>query len=181
MLRFLYALLLGLFGAGIVHIVVLLLVPSFAERDAWSRLAENSGRYLMTRLEPAEGSGSLLGAMDPLFVTAACRFDLGEGMVQVQSDGRVPFWSASVYDRAGRNVYSFNEHAAQEGVMDFVLLTRPQMIEVRKLLPTGLRDALFVETDIDEGIVVIRAFAPDPSWIPAVSAYVTKASCELMR
>jgi len=35
--RLFHAVLLGLVGAGIVHIVVLLLVPEFSERDAWSR------------------------------------------------------------------------------------------------------------------------------------------------
>ena len=53
MLRLAYAVLLGLFGAGIVHIVALLMVPSFSERDAWSRLAETSGPYRMTRLDSA--------------------------------------------------------------------------------------------------------------------------------
>ena len=48
MRRLLHAILLGLLGAGIVHIVVLLLVPEFSERDAWSRLAMASDLYKMT-------------------------------------------------------------------------------------------------------------------------------------
>ncbi|TGV75985.1 DUF1254 domain-containing protein, partial [Mesorhizobium sp. M00.F.Ca.ET.149.01.1.1] len=50
MRRLLHALILGLLGAGIVHIVVLFLVPEFSERDAWSRLAMASDLYKMTRL-----------------------------------------------------------------------------------------------------------------------------------
>jgi len=39
MRKLLYAVLLGLIGAGIVHIVILILLPLFSQRDAWSRLA----------------------------------------------------------------------------------------------------------------------------------------------
>jgi len=42
MRKLIYAALLGLVGAGIVHIAVLLMVPDFSERDAWSRLAQAS-------------------------------------------------------------------------------------------------------------------------------------------
>jgi uncharacterized membrane protein len=179
MLRLAYALILGLFGAGIVHIVVLLLVPSYSQRDAWSRLAEASGPYRMTRLDASAGGEPLLGAADPLFVVAACRFDLAEGPVQVEAEGRVPFWSASIYDREGRNIYSFNDRAAQSGTMDFVVLDNVQMIEVRKQLPEAFRASLFVETELGEGIIVVRAFAPDASWQPSVSAFIDGATCEL--
>lgn len=179
MLRLAYAVLLGLFGAGIVHIVALLMVPSFSERDAWSRLAETSGPYRMTRLDSAASGEPLLGAMDPMFVVAACRFDLGDGIVQVGSEGHVPFWSASIYDRAGRNVYSFNDRASPSGGMDFVVLNHAQMVEVRKQLSDAYKNTVFVETEIDEGIVVIRAFAPDPSWQPQVAAFIGNAACEL--
>jgi uncharacterized membrane protein len=37
--RFAYALLIGVVGAGIVHIAVLFLLPYMTERDAWTRMA----------------------------------------------------------------------------------------------------------------------------------------------
>lgn len=179
MLRLAYALLLGLFGAGIVHIVVLLLVPGYSDRDAWSRLAENAGPYRMTRIDSAAAVEPLLGVTDPLFVTAACRFDLDDGMVQVQAEGRVPYWSASVYDRAGRNVFSFNDRAAQSGALDVVILTHAQMVEVRKQVPENFQQSFFVEAEIGEGILVVRAFRPDDTWSVAVDDFVREMGCEL--
>ncbi|MBL8581643.1 MAG: DUF1254 domain-containing protein [Rhizobiaceae bacterium] len=179
MLRLAYALALGLLGAGIVHIVVLLLVPGYSERDAWSRLAEMSGPYRMTRIDAVAGGEPLLGATDPLFVAAACRFDLSDGMVQMVAQGRVPFWSASVYDRAGRNVYNFNDRASQSGALDLVVLTHAQMVEVRKQVPDGFQRSLFVEAEIGEGIILVRAFSPDGSWSSAVSDFLGGMSCEL--
>lgn len=179
MRKLLYATLLGLFGAGIVHIAVLLLVPDFSERDAWSRLAMASDLYRMTRFDAEAGGPPVVKSVDPLFFAAACRFDLTEGMVQVTAPGRVPFWSVSVYDRNGHNVYSFNDHTATDGKLDTVVLTPAQMIEVRKELPEDFAGSIFVEAPIDEGIIVLRAFVPDESWKPTVTRFLSDATCDL--
>lgn len=178
MRRLLHAVLLGLIGAGIVHIVVLLLVPVFSEQDAWTRLGSATGLYRMARFEAEAGGPPAVKSVDPLFRAAACRFDLGDGMVQVTAPGRVPFWSVSVYDRDGRNLYSFNDHAATDGRLDVVVLTPAQMIEVRKELPEDFAGSVFVEVPIGEGIVVVRGFVPDESWEPAVARFLDGAACE---
>ncbi|ESX80783.1 MULTISPECIES: DUF1254 domain-containing protein [unclassified Mesorhizobium] len=175
----LHAVLLGLLGGGIVHIIVLLLVPEFSERDAWSRLAMASDLYKMTRLDAEAGGAPVVKSVDPLFYAAACRFDLAEGMVRVKAPGKVPFWSISVYDRGGHNIYSFNDRSATAGVLDTVVLTPAQMIEVRKNLPAELQGAIFVEAPIAEGMFVIRSFVPDDSWKPIVSRFLEQSSCEL--
>lgn len=179
MRRLLHAILLGLLGAGIIHIIVLLLVPEFSERDAWSRLAMASDLYRMTRLDAEAGGTPVVKSVDPLFYAAACRFDLSEGMVRVKAPGNVPFWSVSVYDRSGHNIYSFNDHSATGRVLDSIVLTPAQMIEIRKNLPEELQGAIFVEAPIDEGMFVIRSFVPDDSWKPVVSRFLEQSSCEL--
>jgi uncharacterized membrane protein len=179
MRRLLHAILLGLLGAGIVHIIVLLLAPEFSERNAWSRLAMASNLYRMTRLDAKAGGTPVVKSVDPLFYAAACRFDLSDGMVRVKAPGNVPFWSVSVYDRSGHNIYSFNDHSATGRVLDSIVLTPAQMIEIRKDLPEELQGAIFVEAPIDEGMFVIRSFVPDDSWKPTVSRFLEQSSCEL--
>ncbi|MER8435818.1 DUF1254 domain-containing protein [Mesorhizobium sp. M1312] len=179
MRRLLHSVLLGLLGAGIIHIIVLLLVPEFSERNAWSRLAMASDLYRMTRLDAESGGTPVVKSVDPLFYAAACRFDLSEGMVRVKAPGNVPFWSVSVYDRSGHNIYSFNDHSATGRVLDSIVLTPAQMIEIRKNLPEELQGAIFVEAPIDEGMFVIRSFVPDDSWRPIVSRFLEQSSCEL--
>ncbi|RWO63135.1 DUF1254 domain-containing protein [Mesorhizobium sp.] len=179
MRRLLHAILLGLLGAGIVHIIVLLLAPEFSERNAWSRLAMASNLYRMTRLDAEAGGTPVVKSVDPLFYAAACRFDLSDGMVRVKAPGYVPFWSVSVYDRSGHNIYSFNDYSATGRVLDSIVLTPAQMIEIRKDLPEELQGAIFVEAPIDEGMFVIRSFVPDDSWKPTVSRFLEQSSCEL--
>ena len=177
MARLLHALVLGLVGAGIVHIAVLLLVPSYSQRDAWSALSERSNYYIVTRLDPP-GSEPLIGSIDPLFRAVACRFALEYGPVRMSGQGEVPYWSISVYDRAGRNIFSVNDRSTSDGALDFVVATPVQMIELRNDLPPAFDRSVFVEADIGEGIIVARAFVPDPSWEPTVSRYLQGIACE---
>lgn len=179
--KLLHAIVIGLIGAVIIHIVVLLLVPEFSERDAWSNLSMKADFYSMTRLDAEPGSPAPIKSIDPLFAAAACRFDLADGMIQVSAPGSVPFWSVSVYDRSGHNIYSFNDRSATNGQMDAVVLTPAQMIEMRKALPDGFEGSIFVEAPIEEGIVVLRAFVPDESWRPAVTKFLSQSSCDLQQ
>lgn len=177
MIRLLYVLLVGIVGAGIVHICVLLLLPLFSERDAWSSLAENASFYKAVRIDGEENHPALVNAIDPLFHASACRFDLNDGPVHIRAPGSVPFWSVSLYDRAGQNVYSFNDRATEQGALDFVVLTPEQMIEVRKSVAEDYRRAIFVQVPLGEGIVLVRAFVPDPSWEETTSQFLARVAC----
>lgn len=179
MLRVLYAVVIGLFGAAIVHIVILMMLPQFSDRDAWSRLAMSADLYRIVRIDAAAGETPIVKSIDPLFYAAACRFDLSEGIVHVQSPGNSPFWSVSVYDREGQNIYSFNDRTAESRALDFVVLTSAQMIELRKALPEDLAKSIFVEAALNEGIVVVRGFVPDQSWRQSVAGFLDGIACTL--
>lgn len=177
MLRLGYALLLGLVGAGIVHIVILFLLPQYTERDAWSQLSSASDYYTVTPIGGSPATAPLVRSIDPLFSAAACRFDLADGVLHVTAPGRAPFWSMSVYDRNGQNIFSLADRTSADGSVNFVVLTPVQTIEVRKALPEEFVDAVFVEADIDQGIVVVRAFVPDRTWRTAVARFFADVSC----
>jgi uncharacterized membrane protein len=176
-LKLLYAILVGLVGAGIVHIVVLLLLPELSERDSWSRLGEVAGLYIPVAADGSDQLAPVIEAADPQFRAIACRFDLEDGALRVQMSGTVPYWSTSIYNRSGQNIYNFNDRTAEGGALDFVVVTPAQMIEMRKELPAELASSVFVEADIGEGMVVVRSFVPDDSWTKMISTYLKSVSC----
>jgi uncharacterized membrane protein len=175
--KVLHASILGLLGAAIVHITVLLLLPAISERDVWSRLADVGGLFKVVSVSDQTVGERVLRLTDPYFEAAACRFDLTEGLAHVRASGRIPYWSISVYDRNGQNIYSFNDHSTAAGDLDLLVLSPVQMMELRKELPKEFEQSVFVETPIEEGMVVVRGFAPDPSWKPSVSAYIKGVAC----
>lgn len=178
MTRLVHALLLGLFGAAIIHIVVLVLVPAYSQRDAWSALSEQANLYRIVRLDPPQGP-PLIASLDPLADAVACRFDLRNGVMRLHRYGAVPYWSVSIHDRAGLNVFSLNDNSSQQGRLDLVVATPTQMISLRNTLPEELGQAIFIEADLDEGIAVVRLFTPDQSFEPAASAWLGGIACTL--
>jgi uncharacterized membrane protein len=178
MTRLLYAVLVGVVGAGVVHAVVLLLLPHYTERDAWARLSARADFYTFTRIS-GENAPPVIGAIDPFFDAVACRFDLSDGAVHVQATGRIPFWSVSVYNRRGQNIYSLNDRAQTLGDLDLVLVTPAQMLELKKNVPKEFEKSVFVEADVGRGIVAVRGFVPDQTWEKSIARYLGDAQCTL--
>jgi uncharacterized membrane protein len=126
-----------------------------------------------------EDAPPVVRGVDPFFDAVACRFDLSEGVVHVKATGHVPFWSVSVYNRHGQNIYSLNDRAQTLGDLDLVLVTPAQMIELKKSLPKEFEKSVFMEADVGRGIVAIRSFVPDETWKKAIADYLNDASCAL--
>ena len=177
MVRALYAAIVALVGAAIVHITVLLLLPNFSDRDAWARLAEAADYYKPVRIDAAAGEVPIVRSLDPLFYASACRFDLSDGPVRVHTPGNVPYWSVSIYNRGGQSVYAFTDRATDTGQLDVVVLSAAQMIETRKQLPDEVRNSILVEAPVGQGIVVVRSFVPDISWQPTATRFLRNLAC----
>jgi len=178
MARLLYAILLGLVGAGIVHIAILFLLPVYTNQDAWVQLSKAADLNEVVLVGQGHAESRAVGAGNPLLEKAACRFDLSRGVVHVHGDGTVPFWSMSLYDRTGLNIFSFNDRTAPDGLLDFLVLTPDQMLRMRKDLPQEFQNAIFIEADVVEAILVVRAFVPDATWRPQVTAFLKGIVCE---
>jgi len=176
--RLAYALLLGIVGAGIVHIAVLMMIPVFSERDAWSRVSALGQPYGFMPLDRSGPSAGILKGADPMFEVAVCRFDLAEGVVHIAAPGAVPFWSISIFDQRGQNIYSLNDGTATGKALDIVVATPVQLIDLRKEMPADFERSVFIEADIGEGMLVLRGFVPDATWRPTVTDYLSAATCE---
>ena len=171
LLQLLYALLLGLIGAAIVHIAIILLVPSYASETLWNRVEE---------LEPPETFHRLEGknwAMrsDPLMRSAVCRFDLSNGPVHISAIGKVPFWSLALYNHQGDITFSLNDQVSP--ATDLLLVTPLQKILLEQSMPQQLEQAVLVNQSVSEGIVVLRVFEPDVTWRDEVSEFLKSAEC----
>jgi len=169
-----YALLLGIVGAALVHIAVLLLVPTFTDRDAWARLAERGEPF---RFVAVSGSDAFARGANPFLRAVACRFSIEEGMVHIRASGTVPLWTAAIFDRSGQNIYSLNDRTTPSGELDIVVASPPQIIELRKEIPEEFDTSVFVGLETGEGIAVIRAALLDDSWSDLVSDFLDQAEC----
>ena len=178
MMRVLHIVGLGIVGAAIVHIAILMLIPVLSERDAWARLATRGDLMQPVRLE-ASGEASPIPLADPFFLGEGCRFDLHRhGVLHVTAGAGASYWSVSVYDRRGYNLHSFNDRTAAGGRLDLAIATTAQLAELRRELPDALARSTFVEMASPQGIVVVRAFRPDPTFEPVVERFLASVACE---
>lgn len=175
----LWALGMGLVGAGLVHIVIVLLVPLYADHNSWTRVAALGPENQFHMLDQG-GTTDQRRETDPLFLRAACPFDLDNGPVRVVATGIVPFWSLSVFGHNGENIYSINDRSSIDRRLDLVLAQPLQRIEMEKNSAQQKTDSIVAEVDARKGFVVVRGFVPDDSWRPIVAAFLAKASCAAM-
>ena len=179
MKRLLYTVLIGLVLAGIIHILIVLLIPFYAQKDAWAKLGSTGGEWAFTVVaEPGAGKTTALPLVDPSFGVAACRFDLSKSPLIVEAGGVLPFWSVSLFDRRGQNVYSFNDRTAIGRQLFMIVVDPVQMARMRRNPPEEAERAVLVETDIDKGFVLIRAFLDHAGREADIRTFLKDARCE---
>lgn len=177
MRSFLYAIAVGLVGAALLHIVIILSLPSFTGRDAYTRV-QAFGEA--NRFFPLAGSSDSLAPIndDPAMKTAVCAFSVETGPIRLFAEGDVPFWSLAVYDSASNEVFSMNDRTSVSGALDTLIATPIQLIGIRKAVPAELEQAILVEMRGEEGYAVLRTFVPTQSREEAATAFLADASCE---
>ena len=177
MRSFLYAIAIGLVGAALLHIVIILSLPSFTGRDAYTRV-QAFGEA--NRFFPLASEGNTLAPVndDPAMKTAVCTFSVEDGPIRLFADGDVPFWSLAVYDEASNEVFSMNDRTSVSGALDTLIATPIQLIGIRKAVPAELEQSILVEMRGEEGYAVLRTFVPTQSRQEAATAFLADASCE---
>jgi len=167
----------GLIAGGIIHLVIVLLVPMYASHDAWSEMQRFGADRAFHVLPPPEAGNEVIPGMDPRLLQAECRFSLKDGPLRVSAKMPDEFWSVAVFDRHGRNVYSLNDRATEGPDLDLAVMTSVQLAQLRQNPPAAMENAITIELPIDDGFVLLRAFVPDASMMPQATAALTAANC----
>ncbi|MBO0904907.1 DUF1254 domain-containing protein [Jiella sonneratiae] len=187
--RILLTVMIGVVGAGLVHIAVIFAMPDVARRNGWSRLAELGQEDQLVRVEalesspePAPGQAAQQSGefafVDPAFITAGCRFSLADGPVRIRALQSNPaFWSASIYNRSGDNLYSINDRSAVDNALDLLVGTRDQLVD-RAAAEDAPKTQIPVEVEMTAGYMTIRVLVDEESKRPGVDDFVSSMRCE---
>jgi len=175
-IKLFYYLVLTFLGAVIVHICVLLLIPIYAASPIMARLeVEGDGGQFLTLDE----NNPLALRLDPAFRLSACHFDLDDGPVRLTAQGDVPFWSLSLYDGDGSNLYSINSRVMASRQLDLVVGQPIQMMDYRvnATQMEGQSSNILTQHNIRQGFVILRAYSPSSDWEPYVTEFLRSARC----
>ncbi|MEX3008079.1 DUF1254 domain-containing protein [Hoeflea sp. TYP-13] len=174
--RLFYVVLSGIAGAALLHIIIILAIPAYAERDTWTKITALGPTEFFHLLPPNKPGG--LTSANPFIRTAVCRFDITEEPVRVTASGLAYYWSLAIFDPGANEVYSMNDRTATDKKLDIAVVTPLQMIGYRKSLPETLADSVLIEFPGTTGYLVLRTVTPDSSWDLIVREFLSNALCQ---
>jgi uncharacterized membrane protein len=153
----------GLVLGGIIHIVVILLLPTLSATSAWDQvnaLGATSGTKVLQAVAADQPNPLRL---DPELAYAVCRLDLRNGPGTVTGTLPQAFWSVAVYGRNGTVIYSTTNRDSTSNLLDLGLfnVAQTRLLAEQKLdVAEGL---LIVEAQADDLLVVVRLAPPHPA------------------
>ena len=177
MIRWALWLLGGLLLGGIVHLSSVLLLPSTATQDAYTRLAVAVPANTIMALPAPNPDDAALPFMDPAFTTAVCRYDLAGGPLKLRVPVSQAYTSVSFYSRNGVAYYAINDRAAGRRLIELELMTADQRSNLPEDEEVTAADRLIVESPTGTGLIMVRALAAEPGLMPAVRASLNATTC----
>ena len=162
---------------GIVHLATVLVLPGLASQDAYARVSAIAPVNAVVALPAPTPEKAVMPFMDPAFVASVCRYDLSRAALKFSVPISPAYTSVSFYTRGGVPYYAINDRAAGRRVIELDLMTAAQRADLPEDQDITRADRLIVTSPSVAGLIVIRAFAPEPGWIPAARSALAAAKC----
>jgi uncharacterized membrane protein len=169
------ALLLG----GIVHLSTVLAMPKAATQDAYSRLATLTPVNALVPLAAPTASSAIMPFMDPAFAIAVCRYDLAMGALKLSTPLSQAYTSVTFYTRNSVAYYAINDRAAGRRRIELDLMTPEQHAQVPEEEDMTAADRLIIESPTAQGLIVLRALAPEPGFMTMARSALAGAQCRI--
>ena len=177
MIRALLWLLAGVVLGGIIHIIVILMLPTLAEQSVWTRVAAIDADNHMAILPPIKaGEPNPLG-LDPELVYGLCQIDLSEGPAYLRGILPDAFWSLALFNEAGAVIYSTTNRDGIGQTVDLGIFNAAQtrLLAQQQLdIEEGL---LVVEAPSDHLFALIRLAPPHEAMRPRFAQRLTAIQC----
>lgn len=179
MIRLLLWILGGTLLGGIVHLATVLILPTLATQDAYSRLAPIAPVNAVAPLPAPTAEAAAIPFLDPAFAMAVCRYDLTDGPIKLTVPVSPAYTSVSFYTRSEVAYYAINDRAAGRRVIELDLMTSEQRGDLPGDEEVTAADRLIVESPTVTGLILIKALAPEAGMLPAARSALTAARCQL--
>ncbi len=167
----------GFFLAGIVHVAVVLNVPSYVPHSPYERVGEFGADRSFQVLPPILPRSEPLPDLDPSMRHAICRYSLEDGPLIISSHAPSPFWSLGLFNEKGQVAYSLNDKTSEGEAVHMLVLTPQQLSILRENPPENLEEMIVVETNELKGFALFRAFVPSNAHLPQISEALRAATC----
>ena len=166
----LYILTLACLGSVLIHIIALFFIPIFSHNKVWQQIKGLSAAYHFTLLPQAH---PFLEKTDPSFSVAVCSFNLSDGPVYFSAKSDTKFWSFSLFDQNGENIYSLNKDTSPEQKLELVLA---DPIETTQIHPQ--KNLVIVTKSVQKGFALLRSLHVTPLEEDLSKEFLHHAKCQ---
>ncbi|MFN7012490.1 MAG: DUF1254 domain-containing protein [Allorhizobium sp.] len=178
--RLTYAVVIGLIGAAILHIVIILALPQFTGKDAYTRVkatGQSHRFHILPDWSNERADADALTNVDPYLKVAVCHFDIARAPLRLLAPSGPSFWSMAVFDANSNEVFSMNDRTSVVGDLDALVATPAQVAQIRKAPGAALTQSIIVEYQGTTGYIVLRTLVPAQSFGPEARAFLDEALC----
>lgn len=179
MIKTLIALITGVLGAAVLHIMIILLLPLYTGSDAWSKIINLGAEYEFHVLANQENPTGLYNE-DIHIQSAVCYFDLEDGPLQITANSSTDMWTFGTFDTDANEVFSMSARSSIQGEVNFLIVTRAQILALRSEEPDLVSGTIAIEMAEPQGYAVLRAIAPDFSQVAEARNFLSAASCAVL-
>ncbi|UXM96278.1 hypothetical protein N5853_06630 [Bartonella sp. HY329] len=174
MIRIFYIALMAVLGAIIVHITLLFLYPTLQQQVFWGEIKQLAPANQFTAL-PAQNS--IIQETDPIAQIRLCHFDLSNNPIHFYAKGNVAFWSLSIYNDKGDNLYSINDRTSPDQILDLVLGDPIQIMDYRQIIADKIKKPVLTQQSLDRGFAILRVLKPSNDWQKNIDTFFSSAKC----
>lgn len=177
MMRTLLWVLGGVVLGGVIHILVVLALPSLASEGLWSRVTAlgAASRTVVLPAVAADEPNPL--RLDPELAYAVCEIDLRKGPGLLRGTLPGAFWSVAVYAPSGAIIYSTTN---RDGIGNTLELGIFNAVQTRLLAEQKLDIAeglLIVESSSDDVLAVVRLAPAHQAMRARYEAALSRLAC----
>jgi len=156
--------------AAIVHIAVVLYLPSFAMSRLNAKLIEAGGNNvaLPSPRPDADARGVVMPSPDLLY--SICAYDVRETPLRITSPVPNSYWSLSVYADNTENFLVINDAQAGGLEVDLILVGQDQEVDNPERLP-------LIDAETPTGVVLMRSLITSEDDLAYLDALRRQARC----
>lgn len=177
MTRLLTYLFAGIVLGGIIHICVIIVMPTLSKHNAWTTIVNHTSPNQIKVLgEDSLALRAQLG-LDPAFTYAVCQLDLNEGPVQISGNMSAYFWTTALVGQDGSVPYSTNSRTNNNQDLKIGVFTedqaRTQVVDDVEIDPS----LQIIRVPFEQLTAIVRVLPPHRKLAPALEDQLQSLTC----
>ncbi len=169
---------LGGIGLGlIIHLIVILTLPSLSQKTFWTQAQGFASVEKFVVLGDIETSTPNPFKLDPELIYGVCKLDLALGVGLLNARLPDTFWSVSVFDETGRALFGTTNKPGVDQLLQLGVFNQSQIKQLSRQELSIPNSLLIVEANTDNLFVVVRLAPPHQSMRARYRTLLSRVAC----